>query len=150
MVEILKLGLVKILKLKFYPARALRALGLLLADGALTVGWQKTFWRVGHFFFNENGRNSEVEKSFRRLEMNCGLQTGCRQNLGSYSIKLSFGPQKKHPLLYSNHVLATTGKSCANKKVPFSQINISVSANCRCFFGKNGFLATKKTLFGHT
>ena len=31
----------------FKPARrALRALGLLLADGAPTVGWGKTFWRV--------------------------------------------------------------------------------------------------------
>ena len=30
-----------------YPARALRALGLLLADGVLTVGWGKTIWRVG-------------------------------------------------------------------------------------------------------
>ena len=30
-----------------YPARALSALGLLLADGALTVGWGKTFCRVG-------------------------------------------------------------------------------------------------------
>ena len=27
-------------------ACALRALGLLLADGVLTVGWGKTFWRV--------------------------------------------------------------------------------------------------------
>ena len=38
------------LKLYIYPARracALRALGLLLADGVLTVGWGKTFWRVG-------------------------------------------------------------------------------------------------------
>ena len=32
---------------KFYPARALRALGLLLADGALTVGWGNTFWGIG-------------------------------------------------------------------------------------------------------
>ena len=29
----------------------LRALGLLLADGALTVGWGKTFWRVDRVFF---------------------------------------------------------------------------------------------------
>ena len=29
-----------------YPARALRALGLLLADGASTLGRGKTFWRV--------------------------------------------------------------------------------------------------------
>ena len=28
----------------YFPAHALRALGLLLADGALTVGWGKTFW----------------------------------------------------------------------------------------------------------
>ena len=30
-----------------HPAHALRALGLLLADGALTVGWGKTFWCIG-------------------------------------------------------------------------------------------------------
>ena len=46
-----------LLVLSLYPARArsararrasaLRALGLLLADGAPTVGWGKTFWRVG-------------------------------------------------------------------------------------------------------
>ena len=44
---------VLISRLKGYPliyparARALRALGLLLADGALTVGWGKTFWGIG-------------------------------------------------------------------------------------------------------
>ena len=35
---------------------------LLLADGALTVGWGKTFWRVGRFlFFYENSRFSETK-----------------------------------------------------------------------------------------
>ena len=41
-------------KYKINPARArarracaLRALGLLLVDGVLTVGWGKTFWRIG-------------------------------------------------------------------------------------------------------
>ena len=78
-----------------YSACTLRALGLLLANGAPTVGWGETFGRVG------------------------------RQ-------KWSFGPKseflgpKKHTLLGSNHVLATTGKGCANKKVPFSQIDISL------------------------
>ena len=33
--------------IRVYPARALGALGLLPADGALTVGWGKTFWGVG-------------------------------------------------------------------------------------------------------
>ena len=41
---------------------------------------------------------------------------------------------KKRSLLGSNYVLATTGKSCANKKVPFSQINMSLLADLWCFF----------------
>ena len=36
--------------------------------------------------------------------------------------KLKFWAQKKVPLLYPNHVLATTGKSCSKKKVAFAQI----------------------------
>ena len=36
---------------------------------------------------------------------------------------------KKRLHLDSNHVLATTGKSCANKKVPYFQINFSILAN---------------------
>ena len=38
-----------------YPARALRALGLLLADGASTVGWGKTFWGVGRVPLTKTG-----------------------------------------------------------------------------------------------
>ena len=34
----------------------------------------------------------------------------------------NFGPKKRRSLLYSNHVLATTGKSLSKKKVAFSQI----------------------------
>ena len=34
----------------------------------------------------------------------------------------NFGPKKRHTLLDSNHVLATTGKSCSKKKGPFAQI----------------------------
>ena len=34
----------------------------------------------------------------------------------------NFGPKKKRSLLYPNHVLATTGKSCSKKKVAFAQI----------------------------
>ena len=35
------------------PARALRALGLLLADGAPTVGGGKTFWAVSRIFLRK-------------------------------------------------------------------------------------------------
>ena len=36
--------------------------------------------------------------------------------------KLKFWAQKKKSLLYSNHVMATTGKNCSKKKVAFAQI----------------------------
>ena len=36
-----------------FQARALRALGLLLADGAPTVGGGKTFWRVSQIFLQK-------------------------------------------------------------------------------------------------
>ena len=38
---------------QFYPARALRALGLLLADGAPIVGGGKTFWAVSRIFLRK-------------------------------------------------------------------------------------------------
>ena len=47
-----------------------------------------------------------------------------------------FGPKKKRSLLNQNHVLATTWQSCTKKKVPFSQINISLLAVFGCFFWK--------------
>ena len=37
----------------FYQARALRALGLLLADGTPTVGGGKTFWAVSQIFLRK-------------------------------------------------------------------------------------------------
>ena len=60
-----------------------------------------------------------------------------------------FGAKKKHTLLNRNHVLATTGQSCAKEKVPFSQINISLLADFGCYFGeeKNG-LSARFPLFG--
>ena len=80
-----------------YPARALRALGLLLADGDLTVGRGKTFWRANRFFFfYENSRNSGTES--RKMVPKVGnerslwgLQTG--QNWGRMA-KIGFLDQK--------------------------------------------------------
>ena len=111
------------------PAHALRPLGLLLADGVPTVGWGKTFWCIGRFFFYENGRNSETKSRKINLMMGNepslrGLQTGRWPILGSYGKigfldqKPRFWAQKKDSLLYSNHVLATTGKVVQRKKVP--------------------------------
>ena len=34
----------------------------------------------------------------------------------------NFGPKKRHSLLVTHHVLATTEKSCSKKKVAFAQI----------------------------
>ena len=51
---------------------------------------------------------------------------------GFFGSKSEFSVPIKHPLFSSNHVLATTEKSCANKKVPFSKTNISL---VRIFLG---------------
>ena len=50
----------------------LRALGLLLADGALTVGRGKTFWHVNCFIFTKTAvtREQKVEKSLPTWDMN--------------------------------------------------------------------------------
>ena len=46
------------------------------------------------------------------------------QKLDFWTKNRDFGP-KKNSLLYPNHVLATTGKSCSKKKVAFAQIIIT-------------------------
>ena len=55
-----------------YPARALRALGLLLADGTPTGGRGEDFLSRQPDFFTETTVTSEqkVEKSFPRWEIN--------------------------------------------------------------------------------
>ena len=72
----------------------------------------------------------KVEKWLPRQEMN-GLSEGYKQavdqNWGRMAKIGFFGPKprfwaQKNPLLNSNHVLATTGKSCSKKKVAFAQI----------------------------
>ena len=56
----------------FYPARALRALGLLLADRTPTGGRGEDFLSRQPDFFTETAVTSErkVEKSFPRWEIN--------------------------------------------------------------------------------
>ena len=58
--------------LKYYPARALRALGLLLADGTPTGGRGEDFLSRQLDFFTETAVTPErkVEKSFPRWEIN--------------------------------------------------------------------------------
>ena len=58
--------------LQCFPARALRALGLLLADGTPTGGRGEDFLSRQQDFFTETAVTSErkVEKSFPRWEIN--------------------------------------------------------------------------------
>ena len=93
----------------------------------------------------------KVEKSIPRCEMG-RLSKGYKGAFDKIWVpvekKRSLGPKseflgpKRSPFLDSNHILATTGKSCANKKVPFSEINISLLADFGCLFKK------KKRIFG--
>ena len=95
-------------------------------------------------FFTKTAVTPErkVGKSFPRWEMNIlseGYKRAVDQNwggmakIGFFGQKPRFGAQKKGSLLGTNHVLATTGKSCSKKKVASSQINISLLRNFGCF-----------------
>ena len=61
-----------VIKTGFYPARALRALGLLLADGTPTGGRGEDFLSRQPDFFTQTAVTPErkVEKSFPRWEIN--------------------------------------------------------------------------------
>ena len=97
-----------ILKIILYPAHAVRGLGLLLADMALTVGWGKTFWRVSRFFFTKNTvtRKQKVEKLTPRCDMECnskGYKRAIVKIWGHIAKKTDkraehrvFGPKKPH------------------------------------------------------
>ena len=73
-------------------ARRACALGLLLADGAPTVGRGKTFWRVNRIFFTKTALTLEqkVGKSLRSLRE---LQTGRWPKLGLYGKNRIFWPK---------------------------------------------------------
>ena len=80
-----------------YPARALRALGLLLADGAPTVGRGKTLTGQPFFFFTKTAVTSErkVKKMIPRWEMNRhseGYKWVIDQNWGRMAI-IGFFPK---------------------------------------------------------
>ena len=64
----------------FYPARracALRALGLLLADGALTMGRGKPFYRsTGYFYENSRNSGTEIAPKVGNERSLLGLQMG--------------------------------------------------------------------------
>ena len=55
--------------------------------------------------------------------------------------KIEFSGPKKHPLLNSDHVLATNGKSCANKKSTLFPNKYQSFSKFRVFFlgGKKFF-----------
>ena len=98
----------------------------------LHSGEGKDFLTSYRIFFTKTAETPEqkFEKSFPRWEMNGHSKTINRpltkigvvwQKSDSLSKNRDFGP-KKSPFLYSNHVLATTGKSCSKKKSACAQI----------------------------
>ena len=89
------------------PAHALRPLGLLLADGVPTVGWGKTFWCVGVFFFTKTAvtRKRKVERSIQRCEMDC-LSKGYNR-----AIEKKLGPIEKKPRIAKAALHKLPGKS---------------------------------------
>ena len=112
-----------------YPAHTLRALRLLPADGAPTVGWGKTFWRVGRFFFTKTAltRKQKVKKSIRRCQIDRLAEdfNWTTDEICGPIAKTEFPRQnpnfwvKKHTLLNGHHVLATTRQNVQRKKYHF-------------------------------
>ena len=92
--------------------------------------------QLGFFMKKALTQEQEVEKSIPRWEMN-GLSEGYEQKakIRFFGQKPRFWAQKKDTLLYSNHVLATTGKSCSKKKVAFAQIIITQNIIFGDFWG---------------
>ena len=84
-------------------------------------------------FFTKTAVTPEwkVKISIPRWEINCHAEGykwvidqnwGCMAKMGFFGQKSRFWAQKKGPLLYSNHVLATLRKSCSKIKSAFAQI----------------------------
>ena len=118
---------------EFYPACALRALELLLADS----GVGEDFVARQPFFFMKTAvtRKRKVENSIPRWEMDC-LSAGYKRAIdkiwGRMAKKRIFGPiteflgPKKSHFLVQTMFLPQPGKVVQTKKIPFSQINISL------------------------
>ena len=80
------------------------------------------------FFFTKtaDSRKRKVEKSIRECKID-RLFEGYKQAIdGFFSPNPNFWSQNKRSLFHRNHVPATTRQSCAKKRIPFSQINISL------------------------
>ena len=95
-----------------YPARTLKALGLLLADSAPTVGRGKTL-------LSPTWEMNRLSEGYKRA---VNLNWSRRAKMEFFGPKSRFQAQKKRSLLNEHYVLATTGKSCSKKKVAFAQI----------------------------
>ena len=93
------------------------------------------------FFLYENGLNSGTKSQnryqCRKYTVSSRAEKGLLTKIGVIWQKLDFWPKNeisgpKKALLDSNHVLATTGKSCT-KKILFSKTNISLFRFFVCF-----------------
>ena len=102
------------------------------------MGRGKTFCRVSRFFSLTKTavtRKRKVEKLIPTCERD-RLFEGYERAI-----------DKKHPLLVGRHVLATKGQYCANKKVFFPQINMSLLVDFGCFYGRKRIFGQKNTFW---
>ena len=103
-----------------YPARALRALGLLLADGTPTGGRGEDFLSRQPDFFTETAVTPEqkVEKSIPRWEINRhseGYKWNGMANIGFFGQKPRFWAQKKAHFCTLTMFWPQSEKSCSKK-----------------------------------
>ena len=96
-------------------------------------GRGEDFWRGQPIFFTETAVTPDQKVKNRsqggKLTVMPRAKNGSStkievvwQKLDFLAKNQNFGPKKRRSLFNSNHVLATTGKSCSKKKSAFAQI----------------------------
>ena len=119
-----------------------------------TVGWGKTFWRVGRVFTEAAvSRSRKVAQSIRRCKIDRlaeGYKQAIDKNPGSYSKKRIFGPKSEFlgPIKTftsrskpcSSHDRA---KLCKEKSTLFLNNYQSFNYWIKCFFGKKRIFGPK-------
>ena len=121
----------------------------LRAESARAVGGGRLF-DISTGFFTKTAitRERKVDKSLQggKWRVSPKATNGRLTKIGVVWQKMDFWPKTEilDPM-DSNHVLATTGKSCSKKKVAFSQINISLLTNFGWFFGLKCIFGQKNT-----
>ena len=120
-------------------ACALRALGLLLGDSALTVGRGKTFWAVGKVFLRKRPYLGNKRSTNRYQDGKWTVSPKATNwpltKIGVLRQKSGFRAQKKAHFLLDTMFWPWPEKVVQRRKYPFFKIHINLLRNFGCLLG---------------